>query len=141
MKLHGLAAELGVNMATVRTYFSDIISQTVPGDWEMPEDTLTAMRKRWEGGDNTFVFAQFWICAGKWRELRSLLAKGRGKWAVAIDPHDETGNIYIMITYFGEIRWADRGPELYERLVGAVGFLTDAMVGMPDYPGSKEEKS
>jgi hypothetical protein len=63
-----------------------------------------------------------------WRQIRLQLASDTsGKWAVSIDPFDPTGQIYIMITLFGEIKWSDRGPELADMLAGTLMFLKEAM--------------
>jgi len=155
MNLAQLAEEFGTTPAVIRQLFPDIIPANYRDEWDIASGYLPIMRQAWNEkfGVNTpfggkapdFVIddnADYGKSAypavytpsdsantmRAWRELRVQLgSETTNRWAVTIDPFDQLGMIYVMVTLHGEMKWSDRGPELYNLLVRTTAFLKDAM--------------
>ena len=148
MNLAQLAEEFGTTPAVIRQLFPDVLEANTPDDTSIPDYVIVLMRRAWTkkfGPDTIFggkapdfvinvdtTAHQFQPLASEtiaaWRELRLQLAsETTNRWAVTIDPFDQIGMIYVMVTLYGEMKWSDRGPELHNLLVRTTEFLKDAM--------------
>jgi hypothetical protein len=129
MNIRDLAAEFGVSITILKRFLPDLFTEDMTGSTHIPNDVLMLARASWAGKQiGRMNLAQDTM--QMWHELRELLSKVRtNTWEVTIDPSDQVAQVYIMITLYGEMKWADRGIDLYDRLVGAVGFLKDNMNG------------
>lgn len=145
MNLRDLAAEFGVPAFVLKALMPDLFPAHYRGSTYLPPNDVVIARNAWNARVSQYDYILFVDYQGPrtpettpegtmqlWREIRHLLSSsglwgGGSIWEVTIDPFDSTGNVYIMVTQYGEMKWSDRGPHLADRLAGALNFLRNAM--------------
>jgi len=128
MNIRDLAAEFGVSVRILKRLMPDLFTEDMTGSTHITDPDLTLARNAWNGKLAVKKDPLEGVTMQAWRELCEQLAKGRpNEWEVVIDQYDQTTMVYIMVTHFGELVWSDRGPDLYYRLEGALGYLKEKM--------------